>query len=130
MITIAGMALERVKITRIVRWLALLMLLQSSVVQAQYNYTTNSGAITITKYTGADGSVTIPSIIDNLPVTSIGERAFEFCYSLTIVVEACTNLTNPEWLAVETITLTNGASYFSDPQWANHRGRFYRIRSP
>jgi len=27
-------------------------------------------------------------------------------------------------------TLTNGSFYFSDPQWANYSGRFYRIRSP
>jgi hypothetical protein len=27
-------------------------------------------------------------------------------------------------------TLTNGSIYFSDPDWTNHPGRFYRIRFP
>jgi hypothetical protein len=31
---------------------------------------------------------------------------------------------------VSTSTLTGGTNYFSDPQWTNYLGRFYRIRSP
>jgi len=55
--------------------------------------------------------------------------------NLVIVVEACTNFTNPVWQPVQTNTLnifigTNGTSYFSDPQWTNYLGRFYRLRSP
>jgi hypothetical protein len=48
----------------------------------------------------------------------------------TIVVEACTNLSNPLWQPVQTNTLTSGTAYFSDPQWTNYPGRFYRLRSP
>ena len=48
------------------------------VVQAQFNYKTSHGAITITKYTGTGGAVTIPSTINNLPVTAIGTNAFRF----------------------------------------------------
>ncbi len=48
----------------------------------------------------------------------------------TIVVEACTDLANPIWTPVATNTLTGGSSYFSDPQWTNYPGRFYRLRSP
>ncbi|MBW8863917.1 MAG: leucine-rich repeat domain-containing protein, partial [Verrucomicrobia bacterium] len=48
----------------------------------------------------------------------------------TVVVEACTNLFNPVWQPVQTNTLTTGSGYFSDPQWANYPGRFYRLRSP
>jgi BspA type Leucine rich repeat region (6 copies) len=48
----------------------------------------------------------------------------------TVVVEACTNLVNPVWKPVQTFTLTNGSTYFSDPQSANLPGRFYRLRSP
>ncbi len=55
--------------------------------------------------------------------------------NLVIVVEAATNLVNPVWLSVATNTLntfvgTNGTSYFSDSQWTNYSGRFYRLRSP
>ena len=49
---------------------------------------------------------------------------------IAVVVEACTNLTNPVWQAVQTNTLTAGAAYFSDPQWTNYPGRFYRVRWP
>src|SRR5271165_6975882 len=44
--------------------------------QAQYTYTTNSGAVTITGYTGPGGAVTIPASLNGLPVTSIGDEAF------------------------------------------------------
>lgn len=47
-----------------------------------------------------------------------------------VVVEACTNLSNPNWQPVQTNTLTTGSAYFSDPQWTNYPGRFYRLRSP
>jgi len=45
-------------------------------------YTTNNGAITITKYTGTGGAVTIPSEINGLPVVSIGSQAFRVCTEL------------------------------------------------
>jgi hypothetical protein len=48
----------------------------------------------------------------------------------TIVVEAATNLSNPNWIPVATNTVTSGTSYFSDPQPANLPNRFYRLRSP
>ena len=41
-----------------------------------FTYTTNSGAITITKYIGIDGAVTIPNTINGLPVTTIVNGAF------------------------------------------------------
>jgi hypothetical protein len=47
-----------------------------------FNYTTNNGTITITGYTGPGGDVTIPDMIDGLPVTSIGNSAFASCRSL------------------------------------------------
>jgi hypothetical protein len=50
--------------------------------------------------------------------------------NLTFIVEVCTNLTNPIWTPVATNTTSSGSAYFSDPQWTNYPGRFYRLRSP
>jgi hypothetical protein len=44
--------------------------------QAQFIYTTNDATITITGYTGPGGEVIIPSTLDGLPVTTIGDFAF------------------------------------------------------
>ena len=56
-------------------------------VAAQYTctYTTNNAAITITGYTGCGGALSIPSTIEGLPVTSIGENAFWSDSGLTSV---------------------------------------------
>ena len=43
---------------------------------------------------------------------------------------AATNLANPAWPPMSTNALTTGTLYFSDPQWTNYLGRFYRLRSP
>jgi hypothetical protein len=48
-----------------------------------YTCAANSSKITITKYTGSDSNVTIPTTISGLPVTSIGYRAFKLCSSPT-----------------------------------------------
>jgi hypothetical protein len=50
--------------------------------------------------------------------------------NISVVVEACTNLTNPVWQPVQTNMLTTDSAYFSDPQWTNYPSRFYRLRSP
>jgi len=42
-------------------------------------------SVTITKYTGSAVTLEIPAQIQGLPVTSIGERAFRNCSSLTSV---------------------------------------------
>jgi hypothetical protein len=199
--------------------------------EAHFTYTITNDKITITGYTGPGGAVTIPSALNGLPVTSIGDRAFYLCTNLTsltipdcvtsiadyafsyctsltalqfggnapslgspyvftgdtnatiyylpgtegwgstfggrptalwflpnpliltsgpgfgvqsnafgfiiswstnlpVVVEACTNLANHSWSPVHTNALTGGWSYFSDPQWADYPGRFYRVRWP
>jgi hypothetical protein len=71
-----------------------------------YNYTTNNGAITITKYTGSGGPVIIPGIIDGVPVTSIAAGAFENAGITSVTIsngvgsigdaafEGCASLTN------------------------------------
>ncbi|MBM3748320.1 MAG: hypothetical protein FJW34_21250, partial [Acidobacteria bacterium] len=48
-----------------------------------FTYSSNGSAITITGYTGAGGSVTVPSTINGLPVTGIGNWAFWSIITLT-----------------------------------------------
>jgi hypothetical protein len=67
---------------------------------------------------------------------SFGVRSNQFGFNFnwasgqTVVVEACTNLTNPTWAAIGTNTLTGDSFYFSDSQWTNYPIRSYRLRSP
>ena len=74
---------------RLLQFLAALCLL--SVISAKaaqsgdFTYTANSTAVTITGYTGTGGAVTIPSSIEDLPVTSIGNNAFYLKAGLTSV---------------------------------------------
>lgn len=78
-----------------------------SSVEAQFNYTTTGGAITITGYTGPGGNVGIPSAINGVPVVAIGSQSFYSQTSLTGLVISngvasvgsyafygCANLTN------------------------------------
>jgi uncharacterized repeat protein (TIGR03803 family) len=63
-----------------------LLILVAPAAQAQFNYTTNSGAITITGYTGSGGAVTIPSSINGLPVTGIAAYAISDLFSTPVTV--------------------------------------------
>ncbi len=79
----------------VARLLPLLLLLSlPAVVQAQFTFTTNNGAITITGYTGSGGVVVIPSATNGYPVTSIGNSAFVNCINLTSVTipDSVTNI--------------------------------------
>ena len=62
-------------------------------VPSQFTFTTNSGAIIITGYTGLGGAVTIPDTINGYPVTSIGFEAFYDCTNITSVAIG-TNVTS------------------------------------
>jgi len=65
-----------------------------------------------------------------------GVRTNRFGFNITgtsnvmFVVEACTNLAHPVWQPLGTYTLTGSPVYFSDAQWMNWPGRYYRFRSP
>ena len=50
-----------------------------------FTYTSDGSAITITGYTGPGGAVTIPATITGLPVTTIGNSAFQNQTNLTSV---------------------------------------------
>lgn len=56
--------------------IALLMLITTASVKAQFAFVTNNGVITITGHLGTDSSVVIPGSINGCPVTSIGSSAF------------------------------------------------------
>lgn len=73
---------SRLKTACTTRLLPLLLFGLPAMAQAQFNCTTNSGTITITGYTGLGGDVTVPSTINGLAVTTIGNRAFSYCASL------------------------------------------------
>jgi hypothetical protein len=62
-------------------------------VQAQFNYTTSAGSITITKYTGVGGNVVIPSTTNGYPVTAIGDNAF-FLNATIAMVTILNGVTN------------------------------------
>ena len=50
--------------------------------------------------------------------------------NLVAVVTACTNLANPVWSPIQTVTLTNGTYYFSEPFQTNTPARFYQVSMP
>jgi hypothetical protein len=60
----------------VLQYLLLGLLLLPLRARAQYTFATNQGTITITGYTGSANDVTLPSSINGLPVTSIGQDAF------------------------------------------------------
>jgi len=95
------------------------LLLTAFSVSAKAQYTTESdgnGGLIITGYSGGGGAIVIPSSIGNLPVTSIGENAFQDNASLTSVTipggvtsigldafEGCSNLAS--------VTIPNGVTF-------------------
>lgn len=91
------------RFARIASLLLLTLLLgRPTAVNAQdFSYTTNQGAIVITRYTGAGEAVTVPAVIDGLPVTGIGNQAFLSAASLK-------NVTLPDSLE----TIGDGAFSF------------------
>ena len=81
-------------------------------------------------------------IVDSGPLFGVKENQFGFgvrtnqfgfflAYptNLPFVVEATTNLVNPQWQPVQSVP-SGGSFYFSDAQWTNYPSRLYRIRSP
>jgi hypothetical protein len=66
--------------------------------------------------------------------SGVGPTGFGFNITGTadipIVIEAATNPATANWVPLQSLNLTNGAFYFSDPNWTNYPARFYRIRSP
>jgi hypothetical protein len=93
---------------------------------------------------GANGWSTnvggIPALLWN-PIIQTGDGSFgvsnrQFGFNITgtsnipIVLEACTDLSISDWSPLQSLALTNGLFYFSEPLQTNVPGRYYRIISP
>jgi hypothetical protein len=82
----------------------------------------------------------VPAVLWNPVIQAVGGQfgieGNQFGFDITgttnipIVVEACTNLANPFWIPLQSLTLTNGIFYFAEPFQSNNPSRFYRISSP
>ena len=70
----------------------------------------------------------------NAPQFGIEDDLFGFTITsasnLAVAVQASEDLDDPEWVNLGTVTLKNGAAYFSDAKWTNFPSRFYRLRMP
>lgn len=69
-----------------IRWALLPLLVLFSLIttlKAQFTYSNNGSSVNITGYTGAGGVVVIPGMIDSLPVTAIGFKAFQYKTAVT-----------------------------------------------
>jgi hypothetical protein len=80
---------------------------------------------------------TVPTELWNPQAVAAGVQNNQFGFNitgstnLTVVVQAATNLVNPSWQNLSTISLTSaGTGSFSDSDWANHCARFYRFTNP
>ncbi len=106
----------------------LLLLAAPAPVHAQYEYTVNNGAITITNYVGTAGNLTIPSQLyvsgtGEVPVTSIGSNAFNYNFTLTnVTIPACvTTIGSGAFLYccyLTNVTLTNGLTSIGNAAFA------------
>lgn len=102
----------------------------SSSYNGQFDYAvTAAGEVTVTRYTGSGGDVTIPAEIDGAAVTSIGAGAFKDCTTLEKIAlpssieqmgdgvfEGCTALrafTMPESATVVTSSMFKGCTSLS-----------------
>ena len=100
-------------------WLGVVLagLWQAASAHAQYIYTTNNGAITITGYTG-DGALLITNTITDLPVTGIGGSAFRGSSVTNVTIpSSVTNIGLFAFLRCATLTAivveTNNPAYSS-----------------
>ncbi len=103
--------------------LAVMLLALPAVTQAQFNYVVNDDdTITITGYTGPGGDVTIPATINGLPVTGIGNEAFDISGLTSVTIpDSVTNIGN---FAFETsyASLTNIFVSAANPVFSSLNG--------
>jgi hypothetical protein len=89
---------------------------------------------------GESGFPGAPTVLWN-PVIETGDGSFgvqngQFGFdikgnlNIPLVVRVCTNLANPVWTPVQSMTVTNGDAYFSEPFQPNAPTRFYSLTFP
>lgn len=70
--------------------------------------------------------------VPKIEAEGLGMEAGRFGFNMnwapgkSVVVEACTNMADPNWVPLETNVLADGTGTFNDPDGSNHVGRFYR----
>lgn len=103
----------------------------SSDASSLFEYSIIDAEVTVTKYTGSEKNVTIPSEINCLPVTEIGDRAFMNQESLVSVsipegvrkigycaFENCTSLEKIN-IPASVTTIVRGSDYYDQGTWYN-----------
>ena len=110
-------------------WLVPLLLLLAlpAAVQAQFTFTTNSGALTVTGWTGSGTTATIPAMTNGRPVVAIGANAFQFKPSLTSVTipNSVTNIGNGAFFGcsgLTNVTIPNSVTSIGDVAFYNCSG--------
>ncbi len=82
-------------------------------------------------FAGAPTVLWDPQILTTDPGFGVRGNQFGFDIAFTntvpVVVEAATNLVNPVWIPLQTITLTNGLFHFTEPFQTTNATRFYRL---
>jgi BspA type Leucine rich repeat region (6 copies) len=88
----------------------------------------------VASFGGAPTELWLPTVSSFEPSFGVQNHQFSFLISwapnTSVIVQACTNLANPNWIPVATNSLNSGTNYFSDAQWTNYPCRFYRISGP
>jgi len=108
----------------------------SSQIQADqagdYTYTITDGKATITHYSGAGGSVTIPSTLGGAAVTSVGDYAFAACTGLTSLTfnSETTTINNAPTTIPEGTTIRGYNSSTAEVYATNHNRTFESLDPP
>jgi RHS repeat-associated protein len=102
-----------------------LLLVVPAGLHAQFNYRTNNGGIMITGYTGPAGAVAIPDTITGLPVTSIGDFAFNAIALTGVSLPASVTYIGTEAFAgtsLTNITIPNRVTYIGQSAFSGCAG--------
>jgi len=116
----------------LIRALTALLLALPAVVEAQFSFTTNNGAITITRYNGKGGDVTVPDWTNGHPVTTIGSslgpQVFLNCNGLRSITIGTNATTIWSPLASFCYGLTAITVHTNNPAYSSLAGAFFNKR--